>query len=387
MPSPLHGLTVLDFSPLLPGPFATRLLADLGARAIRIEAPGRPDLIRHTPPFQHGVSAAHAYLNRNKESLALDLKAPGAREAVLALVRRTDVLVEQFRPGVMARLGLAYAELAELNPRLIYCSITGYGQDGPLRERAGHDINYLALSGLAAGSGRREAGPPALGVQLADVAGGSLHAVVGILAALQQRARDGLGQQIDISMSDCAFHLNALAASAALAGADIEAEQGLLNGGSHYDYYRCRDGRWLAVGSLEPAFLAALCEGIGQPQLLAQFAHDPAAAKQALAARLGEESGDYWRGVFAQRDACVELVLSLPEALDSELARARGWVVAVPSAAGELQQPAQPIRFSRAQAVYKQAGGALGADSAAILREAGLSPASIASLLGEAGSA
>lgn len=380
MPAPLTGLTILDFSPLLPGPFATRLLADLGAQVIRIESPSRPDLVRHTPPFVAGVSAAHAYLNRNKQSLALDLKAPGAREAVLALVKSADVLVEQFRPGVMERLGLGYAALAEFNPRLVYCSITGYGQTEPLRERAGHDINYLALAGIAAGAGRAESGPPPLGVQLADVAGGSLHAVIGILAALRQRDQDGHGQQIDISMTDCAVHLNALAASAALAGADTPPETGLLNGGSHYDYYRCRDGRWLAVGSLEPAFLQALCQAIDRPALLAEFNRDPAAAKQALATRLAEADQAHWQAVFAKVDACVEPVLSLPEALESPLARQRGWVVAVPAGEHSLRQPAQPIRFSRAEAIYGAAGGAVGADSTAVLRAAGVAETAIAAL-------
>ncbi|MGQ5525118.1 CaiB/BaiF CoA transferase family protein [Chitinimonas sp. PSY-7] len=380
MSAPLHRLTVLDFSPLLPGPFATRMLADLGATVIRIESPTRPDLVRHMPPFVEGISAAHAYLNRNKRSLALDLKAVGAREAVLALVKTADVLVEQFRPGVMERLGLGYAELAELNPRLIYCSITGYGQTGPLRDRAGHDINYLALAGVAAGSGRIEDGPPPLGVQIADVAGGSLHAVIGILAALRQRDEDGAGQHIDIAMTDCALHLNALTASAALAGQDTLPEQGLLNGGSHYDYYRCSDGRWLAVGSLEPAFLTALCDAIGYSDLVPEFRHNPQQAKTRLAARLAEETQAHWRVVFAKVDACVEPVLTLPEALDSAQARQRGWIVDVPHGKNQLRQPAMPIRFSRAEASYTHTGGRLGEDSEAILREAGLSEAEITAL-------
>ena len=348
MALPLTGLTVLDFSPLLPGPFATRMLADLGAQVTRIESPSRPDLVRHTPPFVQGVSTAHAYLNRHKQSLSLDLKSPAALAQVLALVATADVLVEQFRPGVMSRLGLGYEALAAVNPRLVYCSITGYGQTGPLRDRAGHDINYLALAGIAAGSGRQADGPPPLGIQVADVAGGSLHAVIGILAALHQRERDGLGQHVDIAMTDCAFHLNALAAAGQLgAGEDTPAEAGLLNGGSHYDYYRCRDGRWLAVGSLEPVFLEALCQALGEPDLLARFRQAPVAAKQALAQHIAAQDFAHWRAVFAAVDACVEPVLTLPEALASELAQARGWTVTVETEAGPIRQPAMPIRFSR----------------------------------------
>lgn len=380
MSAPLDGLTVLDFSPLLPGPFATRVLADLGARVIRIESPSRPDLVRHTPPFVGGVSAAHAYLNRNKRNLALDLKAPGAIEAVLALADGADVLVEQFRPGVMARLGLGYDVLAARNPRLVYCSISGYGQDGPLRDRAGHDNGYQALSGLAAASGRADGGPPPLGFQPADLAG-SLHAVIGILAALRQRDRDGQGQQLDIALADCAFHFNALAGCAALAGADMAPEGHLLNGGSHYDHYRTRDGRWLAVGSLEPPFLAALCAAIGLPALAARFGREPVQAKAALAARLLEEDFDHWRTVFAAVDACVEPVLTPAEAAASELAAARGWRVEVPAGDATVSQPALPIRFSRAEPVYAQAGGGLGSDGEAILREAGIDEAAIERLL------
>jgi crotonobetainyl-CoA:carnitine CoA-transferase CaiB-like acyl-CoA transferase len=202
MQGPLASLKVLDFSTLLPGPFASLLLADMGAEVLRIESPTRPDLLRNLPPHDHGMSTGHAYLNRNKRSLALDLKQPQAVEVVKRLVAEYDIVLEQFRPGVMDRLGIGYDALKAINPRLIYVAITGYGQTGPLRERAGHDINYLALSGVASYTGRQGDGPLPLGVQVADVAGGSLHGVIGLLAAVVARQQTGQGQYVDVSMTD-----------------------------------------------------------------------------------------------------------------------------------------------------------------------------------------
>ena len=197
---PLTGLKVLDFSTLLPGPYATQMLADMGAEVLRVEAPGRYDMMRDVEPKINGASCAHGSVNRNKRSLALDLKHPEAGNIIRKLLADYDIVVEQFRPGVMKRLGLDYDSLAATNPRLIYCSITGYGQTGPLKDRAGHDINYLSLAGLASFSGRKETGPVLSGTQIADVGGGSHHAVMGILAAVIQRHTTGKGQYIDISV-------------------------------------------------------------------------------------------------------------------------------------------------------------------------------------------
>ena len=203
MEAALKGLKVLDFSTLLPGPFATLYLADLGAEVIHVESPTRPDLIRLLPPYANGQATAHSYLNRNKQSIALDLKDPHNIASIKQKISEFDIVIEQFRPGVMQRLGLDYQSLAAINPRLIYCSITGYGQTGLYKDKAGHDINYLALSGIAGHSGRQDSGPPPMGIQIADVAGGSLHAVIGILSAVIERQRSGQGQYIDISMTDC----------------------------------------------------------------------------------------------------------------------------------------------------------------------------------------
>ena len=321
MKGPLASLKVLDFSTLLPGPFASLLLADMGAQVLRVESPTRMDLVRVLPPHDDGVSASHAYLNRNKRSIALDLKRPEAVEVVKQLVREYDIVLEQFRPGVMDKLGVGYEALKAINPRLIYVSITGYGQTGPYRDRAGHDINYLALAGVASYTGRRDTGPLPLGVQLADIAGGSLHGVMGLLAAVIHRQQTGEGQQVDISMTDCAFSLNGMAGAGYLAcGVEPGMETQALNGGSFYDYYRTRDGRWFSVGSLEPQFMQQFCAAIGRPELAARGlspkAEDQRLLKREIAIEFEKRDFADWRERFAAVDACVEPMLPLSEAVE-----------------------------------------------------------------------
>ena len=365
----LSGLKVLDFSTLLPGPFASLYLADMGAEVIHIESATRPDLIRLFPPYANGQATSHSYLNRNKQSITLDLKSPESIQLIHDKIAEFDIVLEQFRPGVMQRLGLDYASLAKINPRLIYCSITGYGQTGDYQQRAGHDINYLALSGIAGHSGRQAGGPPPLGIQVADVAGGSLHALVAILSAVIERQRSGLGQYIDISMTDCAATLNNMAASAVLAAQVPQyAEQSYLNGGTYYDYYETADGRYLSVGSLEPQFMQGLAQILNLPILLEKGASlDPQVrlqVKHAIQDKIKTQSFATWRQVFAQYDVCVEPVFTLDEALHSPLAQQRGWTVEVPiqqNATKTETQLACPIKFSRSQMRYDYIGQALGA--------------------------
>lgn len=369
MTTALKGLKVLDFSTLLPGPFATLYLADLGADVVHIESPIRPDLVRILPPYSQGQSTAHNYLNRNKQSVTLDLKDPKSIEMIKQKISEYDILIEQFRPEVMLRLGLDYQTLAEINPRLIYCSITGYGQDGSYKDKAGHDINYVALSGIAGHSGRADSGPPPMGIQIADVAGGSLHAVIGILTAVIERYRSGLGQYIDISMTDCAVGLNNMAAAAVLAGFQKQhAEKENLNGGTFYDYYKTLDGRYLAIGSLEPQFMTGLSATLDLPIIMkkgASFdAEDRLAVKQAIQTKISKKTFEQWREIFSVLDYCVEPVLSLDEALTSNLAKQRGWVVDVPVYVGATETESQlacPIKLSRSQPRYDFVGQALGA--------------------------
>ncbi|MDF2417800.1 CoA transferase [Acinetobacter beijerinckii] len=368
MPSALKGLKVLDFSTLLPGPFASMYLADMGAEVIHIESPTRPDLVRIMPPYANGQATAHSYLNRNKQSIALDLKDAANIELIKTKISEFDIVLEQFRPDVMRRLGLDYETLAEINPRLIYCSITGYGQTGAYKDRAGHDINYLALAGVSGHSGRQDSGPPPLGIQIADVAGGSLHAVIGILAAVVERQRSGMGQYIDISMTDCVASLNSMAASASLAGQTPQGpEQGMLNGSSFYDYYQTKDGRYFSVGSLEPQFMAGLAAALDLPILMAKGAsfdpEDRHAVKQALQEKFKTQDFVAWQHLFQSLDICVEPVLSLDEALISPMAQQRSWVVDVPlseNASETEPQLACPIKFSRSQMKYQFIGQGLG---------------------------
>jgi alpha-methylacyl-CoA racemase len=386
MSAPLASLKVLDFSTLLPGPFASLLLADMGAEVLRIESPTRMDLLRVLPPHDGGVSASHAYLNRNKRSLALDLKQPAALEIIRELLSEYDIVLEQFRPGVMERLGLGYEALKALNPRLIYVSISGYGQTGPYKDRAGHDINYLALAGLASYTGRADSGPLPLGMQVADIAGGSLHGVIGLLAAVIARQQTGQGAHVDVSMTDCAFSLNAMAGAGYLACDDEPGrEDQMLNGGSFYDYYRTRDGRWMSVGSLEPAFMQALCAALGRPELAAQGLSSKPEQQQALkeALRVEFEKHDFAQlcELFAGVDACVEPVLSLSEAVGHPQVQARGVVTQVPRGEGTAQaQIACPLKFSEALPAPRHVGAALGQHTDEVLGELGFSASKIAEL-------
>lgn len=386
MQGPLASLKVLDFSTLLPGPFASLLLADMGAEVLRIESPTRMDLLRVLPPHDQGTSASHSYLNRNKRSLALDLKQPDALAVVKQLLQDHDILLEQFRPGVMERLGLGYEALKAINPRLIYVSITGYGQTGPYKDRAGHDINYLALAGLASYTGRRDSGPLPLGIQAADIAGGSLHGVIGLLAAVIARQHSGLGQHLDVSMTDCAFSLNALAGAGYLAcGITPGREDQVLNGGSFYDYYRSRDGRWLSVGSLEPGFMQQLCAALGRPELAAQGLSPQAEQQQALkqALQIEFEKRDFSElcELFAGTDACVEPVLSLAEAVEHPQLKARELVTQVPKGDGTSQaQMACPLKFSEGLPAPRYVGATLGQHTDQVLEELGFSAQRIEAL-------
>lgn len=384
MSQPLKGLKVLDFSGLLPGPYASLMLADLGAEVLRIESPTRPDLVRALPPMDaSGHSAAHSYLNRNKKAIALDLKQDKAVEIVKQLIQSYDIVLEQFRPNVMKRLGLGYEDLKAINPKLIYCSITGYGQTGELKDRAGHDINYLALSGIADYSRRKGEAPVPQAVQIADVAGGSHHAAMGILAAVIERHATGIGQHVDISMTDCAFSLNAMFASGYLGGkVEPKAESTMLNGGSFYDYYETRDGRYMSVGSLEPQFLMQLCDALSIKHLISkagsQKPEDIAEFKQAIVDQFLSEDFQHWCQVFSKLDCCVEPVLTFSEACEQPHAQQRGWITqAKNEGIGGIQQLANPIYKGHKIA---HTGSNIGADTIAVLKELGITEAEIENL-------
>ncbi len=323
-PQTLRGLKVLDLSRLLPGPYATLVLADLGAQVDKVESPDGGDPMRVLPPLHQGEGAFFHSLNRNKRSLTLDLKSADGAEAVRTLAGNYDVLVESFRPGVKGRLGLDAATLRGRHPRLIYCSISGYGQTGPDRLKAGHDLNYAARAGLLG------FGAPAMpGGQVADV-GGSLFGLVGILAALYQRERTGEGQTLDISMTESAtafahMHL----AARALPGSAPEFADILHGGFAGYNLYATADGRTLAVASLEPKVFQPLCEKLGRAELFEQ-GYDPGPAgkgvRDQLVALFASKPLAAWLELFADSDLCIEPVLRPEEVPHDAQHRARGLV-------------------------------------------------------------
>lgn len=371
----LNHLKILDFTTLLPGPYATMMFADFGAEIIRVESPTRPDLTRNMFSEHEGDSPVHDYLNRSKKAIALDLKQQEAIESIKKLVATCDIIIEQFRPGVMDRLGLGYEDLKSIKPDLIYCSITGYGQTGSYRHKPGHDNNFLALAGISSYSGTKKDGAMLSGVQIADVAGGSLHSVIAILMAVIHRDRTGEGQWIDISMTDCSLALNAFAGPAYLnKGQEIEYESFILNGGSFYGYYETKDGRYFSVGSLEPAFKKQLCEAMNQPELfsisMSEKREDVEVFKRAVERAFLTKTFAEWQEIFAKFDACVEPVLSIGEACNHPLFAERNMIVDVPTEeGGYIQQLATPIKSSAYTPQYKFTGARLGQHTNEILEK------------------
>ncbi|MEO7804318.1 MAG: CaiB/BaiF CoA-transferase family protein [Actinomycetota bacterium] len=324
MSGPLSGIVVLDLTRLQPGNYATLLMGDLGADVIKVEEPGKGDYIRQMPPMMGAMSAAHRVLNRNKKSVTLNLKKPEGTELLHRLVETADVLVESFRPGVMQRLGVSYESLAVANPSLIYAAITGYGQDGPYRTQVGHDINYVAISGVLGATGQA-GGPPVLpSVQVADLSG-AMMAVVGVLAALVSRGKTGLGEFVDVSMMDASLSWLALHLAPWLAGEPgPQPGEGYLNGGfPFYRVYRCSDDKFVSVGALEPKFWKALCDALGFPELV--YEQFPAPQRRAeihllLESRFVSRPRDEWVRLLAPLETCVAPVNDFDEmALDMQV--------------------------------------------------------------------
>ncbi|WP_417683848.1 CaiB/BaiF CoA transferase family protein [Roseibium sp.] len=315
MSKPLSGITVLDFTTLLPGPLATLMLCAAGARVIKIERPGGEDM-RRFPPFSEGKSLLFEQLNRGKEIVEADLKTAKGRDVVETLLDEADVIVEQFRPGVMDRMGFGYDALQSRFPGMIYCSITGFGQAGERAHQAGHDLNYLAVSGLLAqscGTGTAPVLPPA---QIADIGGGSMPAVMNILLALLQRQQTGKGCHIDIAMTEAMFTFAVFAHAQSAAGLKVpEYGTGLLTGGSpRYRIYPARDGRLIAVAALEEKFWAALCDLLSIPEALRDDRADPDATAAAIGSAMLTRDSATWDQLFRETDCCATLVASFEEA-------------------------------------------------------------------------
>jgi len=384
----LDGVRVLDLSRLLPGGFCSLLLADFGADVLKVEDTGMGDYIRWATPYHDGASesarsALFLALNRGKRSVRVNLKEERGRGVLLRLVREHDVLLESFRPGVLDRLGVGYERLKQENPGLVYCAITGYGQDGPNAQRSGHDMNYLGLGGLLGLSGERGGPPVQAAGQIADLGGGALMAAFGVMAALRERERSGEGQLVDVSMFDGALSWLALVAARYLCDGEVPGRGGLELAGGLICYrpYECRDG-WVTLGALEPKFWAAWCRGVGREDLVErQFEPLGSGAHAEVQRIFAGRTRDEWREFASHHDCCLEPVLDLDEALDSELVRAREMVV-------EMDQPGTdgvrllgvPVKLSRTPGAPAGPGPALGEHTHEVLRGLGYEAHEVAAL-------
>ncbi|PCH66982.1 MAG: CoA transferase [Rhodobacteraceae bacterium] len=349
MTQPLDDILVLDFSTLLPGPMATLMLAEAGAEVIKLERPGTGEDMRLTEPRLDGRSIGYATLNRGKKSIAIDLKAPGAVERLRPLLEKADVLVEQFRPGVMARLGLGFEDVKAINPDIIYCSITGYGQTGPKRLAAGHDLNYVGDAGiLSLSTGGADQPTMPFGL-VADIGGGTYPAVVNILLALRDRDRTGKGAHLDIAMADGVFTFAYWAhAKGVVAGEEINNCGDRLTGGvPRYNLYATADDQRLAVGALEQKFWDAFCDVIDLPRDLRDDKADPAATQAEVARLVAAKPAADWAPLFAKADCCTSIVLSPTVAARDPHFTARGlfdWQTSV----GNQTMPALPLPIATA---------------------------------------
>ena len=377
MPGALKDLKILDFTTLLPGPYATMCLADMGGDVLKIVSGSRPDIVDSSHPTvpETNLSALATQLKRGKRCMALNLKDPRAITVIHKLIADYDIVIEQFRPGVMAKLKLAYEDLRQINPAIIYCSITGYGQTGPMRDRAGHDINYIARSGVISYSGEKESRPSLIGIQLADVASGSNNAIIGILAAVINRLGNGHGQHIDISMTDGMIAFNATVGAGFLVdGREPVREEEYFNGGTLYDYYETKDGKYVSFGGLEPHFFTNFCNAINRPDLISGgiLPRELSRIKKEIRESFFMKTRDEWVEIFSRTDACVEPVLTLAEAFCDTLTLERKMVVdvALPGG-GSVKQIGTPIKFSETPAQYRHAGASGAAHTREVLIDLG----------------
>jgi crotonobetainyl-CoA:carnitine CoA-transferase CaiB-like acyl-CoA transferase len=379
---PLSDVRVLDLTRLLPGGFCSLLLADFGADVVKVEDTGAGDYVRWAPPYygsdeHHALgtrSALYLALNRGKRSIRLDLKAESGREAFLRLAREFDVVLESFRPGVLDRLGCGYDALRKANHRLVYVAITGYGQTGPNTDRAGHDINYLALNGLLGLTGEAAGRPISSAGQIADIGGGALMAAFGVMAALRERERSGEGQLVDVSMTDGSLAWLCMVAAQYLCDGEVPRRgRGALSGGiACYLPYETADG-WVSCGALEPKFWRAFCDGVERPDLVDhQFAPPGSGGWREVADVFRSRTTAEWAVFNDEHDAMIEPILDLDEVLDSELIRQRQMLTELDQPEiGTVRQLGVPIKLERTPGDATRPAPALGEHTDEVLRQAG----------------
>lgn len=369
----LTGIRVLDMSRLLPGPYCTMLLADFGAEVIKIEEPGKGDYSRSFPPFLKDFGYWHLQLNRNKQSVVLDLKSEEGKNIFLELIKTADVVVESYRPGVLKKLGVDYEAAAKVNPKIIYCSLSGYGSKGPLAHKADHDLGYLSLAGVTAMSGEADGAPAIPGVLMADM-NAALSAGMSIMIALRHAALTGQGQEIDISLFNVAMNLMPGAASLFF-GSGFVAERGnnwLTGAYANYNIYATADGRYVSVGCLEKKFWRNLCIGLGREELIDMIDDESnhPYLKEQLAAAFKQKTMREWEEFFADKDACVTPVLNFKEAVESEQVQANEMVLNVQDdELGEYQQLGFAMKLSKTPAQLNKRAPRLGEDTEKILAQ------------------
>ena len=383
---PLNGVRIIDFTRLLPGPLATMFLSDMGADVIKVEDPDRPDYVRDFEPRINGMSLFYLSLNRSKRSLAVNYLSPEGKAIIHELVKHSDVLIEQFRPGIMHELGLGYEALSQLNPRLIYVSITGYGQQSSMSMAAGHDLNYIAVAGALGITGTADGAPVIPGFQLADIAGGSYMAMNAVTAALYQRERTGRGDFVDVAMTDAALPLSAMQ-FAYHQGLKTEPGRGKfeLSGAlPNYNIYACADGKYLALGSLEPKFWNAFCQKAGKPGWSVAFLKkgaELASLKEEVVSFFKTKPRAEWIQFFKNEDICLTTVNDLADLEhDAYLNERNMFLNNEHAAAGKYKTINQPLKFKETNAAIYWPAPELGDDTTTILGDLNYSEVQITNL-------
>ncbi len=384
MSLPLEGLKVLDLSRYLPGPFCTQILSDFGAEVIKVEDPNGGDLGRHLAPILEDQSSRFYTVNRNKKSISLDLKKEEGKVIFRRLVHDSDVVVDQFRPGIMDKMGLGYEHLKEINKRIIYCAISGYGLSGPLRDSAGHDLNYLSLSGVTGLTGTCQGMPAMSGVQIADISGGTLYSTIAILLALANREKTGKGQLCDIAMMDASVSLLAYTLGE-WSGWGVLPERGddVLTGGyACYNIYKTKDHKYVSLGAVEEKFWAEFCQKIGREHYIS-FQWDKSKRLQFIEEvkeTILEKTRDEWVDFFAASDICFTPVLTLEEMCENPQVAAREMIIKVPNVRGsgrEVVVTGVPIKLSDTPGVIKITFPELGEHNREVLQAVGYTLAEI----------